>query len=85
MIKALFKEMVEANPGDSLLPDSERLKIMNETFVRSRQFITLCMVLEMARLIYLNTKQYKPYQVIIWVLELVIIFAMMLLIFKSQK
>jgi hypothetical protein len=54
-IKAFLAEMVEVNPVEMLLPETERNKMMKETYVRSRQYITLCMVIEIARMIYLNT------------------------------
>ena len=43
------------------------------------------MVLETIRMVYLNTSNYKPYEMVIWILELLCLFIMFIIILKSYK
>ena len=80
-----ISELVEENPADLLIPENERKKALREIFIRSRQYITICMVLETIRMVYLNTSNYKPYEMVIWILELLCLFIMFIIILKSYK
>ena len=80
-----FSDLVEENPVKLLIPENERRKVLREIFVRSRQYITICMVLETIRMVYLNTSNYQPYELITWILEILCLFVMFIIILKSYK
>jgi quinol-cytochrome oxidoreductase complex cytochrome b subunit len=77
--------MVEENPVKFLVPEDERNKVLSEIFVRSRQYITVCMVLETVRMVYLNSSNYQPYELITWILEILCLFVMLIIVLKSYK
>jgi hypothetical protein len=85
MFSSYMPKLVEENPLELLIPEEERNKVLSEIFVRSRQYLSICMVLEIIRMVYLNTSDYQPYEMVIWILELVCLFVMFIINLKSYK
>lgn len=83
--QTFFSEMVEENPVKFLVSEKEGKQVLSEIFVRSRQYITICMVLEIIRMVYLNSSNYQPYELITWILEVLCLFVMFIIILKSYK